>query len=169
LSVARDTHSHEGSIEPVFEGSLQVEEDIVAVLEASASQSVSSVSGSRRDTERPPGRRQPVSSPRLLLAPVACGHRRAPVPLSLVIALGVAVCLAVVGLAVLANLGAGAPSVPSRTAVVRVEPGESLLQLAERMAPGSDPSAVVDRIQELNGLTGSAVRAGQPLTVPVGG
>jgi predicted Zn-dependent protease len=85
-----------------------------------------------------------------------------------VVALGVAVCLAVVGLAVLANLSSPASTVPQRTAVVRVEPGESLLQLAERVAPGSDPSAVVDRIMALNGLTGSALRAGQPLTVPIG-
>jgi hypothetical protein len=84
-----------------------------------------------------------------------------------VVALGVAVCLAVIGLTVLANLGSPASTVPQRTAVVRVEPGESLLQLAERVAPGSDPSAIVNRIMQLNGLTGSAVRAGQPLTVPV--
>jgi LysM domain-containing protein len=103
-----------------------------------------------------------------VLAPVACGHRRAPVPLSLVVALGLAVCLAVIGLGVLANLGSGSPTVPSRTAVVRVEPGENLQELAERVAPGSDPSAVVDRIMELNGLTGASVRAGQPLTVPMG-
>lgn len=140
----------------------------MAVLEASASQSVASPSKRvGQDTERPPGRpRRPATAPRVL-APVACGHRRAPVPLSLVVALGVAVCLAVIGLAVLANLGAPASSVPERTAVVRVAPGESLLELAERVAPGSDASAVVERIVELNGLSGSTVRPGQPLTVPV--
>jgi hypothetical protein len=137
----------------------------VAVLEASASRSVAS---RRRvvDPTRPGGRGVPAAGRHL--APVACGHRRAPVPLSLVIALGLAVCLAVIGLGVLANLGAGAPAVPARTAVVRVEPGENLQELAQRVAPGSDPSAVVDRIMELNGLTGVSVRAGQPLTVPVG-
>jgi hypothetical protein len=167
LSVARDTHSHEGSIEPLFDARAgvrrYVEEDVVAVLEASASRSVAS---RRRvaDPTRPPGRGVPAGR---TLAPVACGHRRAPVPLSLVVALAVAVCLAVVGLAVLANLGSGSSTVPTRTAVVRVEPGESLLELAGRVAPGSDPSAVVARIRELNGLTGSGVKAGQPLTVPV--
>lgn len=135
----------------------------MALLEASASRSVAT----RRavaDPTRPAGRGVPAAR---TLAPVACGHRRSPVPLSLVIALAVAVCLAVVGLAVLANLGAGSSSVPSQTAVVRVEPGETLLQLAERVAPGSDPSAVVERIQELNGLAGASIRPGQPLTVPV--
>lgn len=133
----------------------------MAVLEASARRSVAS----RRatvDPTRPAGRGVPAARH---LAPVACGHRRAPVPLSLVIALGIAVCLAVIGLAVLAN--AGPPTVPSQTAVVRVEPGENLTELAQRVAPGSDPSAVVARIRELNALTDASLRPGQPLTVPV--
>ena len=136
----------------------------MAVLEASTSRSTRTVRpGRTRDSARP-GR--PGVAAARVLSPVACGHRRAPLPLAWVVVLGIAVCLAVVGLGVLANAGAGAPSVPSRTAVVRVEPGESLLQLAERVAPHSDPAAVVDRIRDLNGLTGSLVRAGQPLTVP---
>jgi hypothetical protein len=102
-----------------------------------------------------------------MLTPVACEHRRAPVPLSLVITLGFAVCLAVIGLAVLANSGPAASTVPAGTAVVRVEPGENLFQLAERVAPAGDPAAVAERIMELNGLTESALRPGQPLTVPV--
>jgi hypothetical protein len=151
----------------VFDGKAeQVEEDVVAVLEAPTNRSVASPS--RRtapDTERPRGRRAAVSAPRVL-APVACGHRRAPVPLSLVVAFAIAVCLAVVGLAILSNSVSGAPTVPHRTAVVRVEPGESLLDLARRVAPHSDPSAVVDRIRELNALPNSSLRPGQPLTVP---
>ena len=138
----------------------------MAVLEARTSRSVASPS--RRigqDTERPPGRRTEASAPRVL-APVACGHRRAPVPLSLMVALGVAVCLAVIGLAILSNAGSGAPTVPDRTAVIRVEPGESLTELAQRVAPHSDPAAVVDRIRQLNALTDSSLRPGQPLTVP---
>lgn len=145
---------------------MQVEEDVVAVLEAPTNHSVAAPS--RRvgqDTERPPGRGAAVSVPRVL-APVACGHRRALVPFSLMVALGLAVCFAVIGLVVLANAGSGAPTVPDRTAVVRVEPGESLLQLAQRVAPHSDSAAVVDRIRELNALTGSSLRPGQPLTVP---
>jgi hypothetical protein len=145
----------------------------VAVLQAPTSRSTNAVKPvpapartAGHDPARPPTRRRPVSAPRVL-APVACDHRRAPISLSLVIALAVAVCLAVIGLAVLANAGAGSADVPQRTAVVRIEPGESLLQLAERVAPRSDPGAVVDRIRELNGLSNSAVRPGQPLTVPV--
>lgn len=130
----------------------------MAVLQASPSRRTI-------DPTRPGRRGVPADR---TLAPVACGHRRAPVPMSLMILLGLAVCLAVVGLGVLANLGAGSPSVPARTGVVRVQPGESLLELAERVAPRSDSGAVVERIRELNGLAGSAVRAGQPLTVPMG-
>jgi hypothetical protein len=73
--------------------------------------------------------------------------------------------VAVVGVGMLANAGAG--GVPEETAVVRVMPGESLWDVAERVAPGSDVGAVVARIQEINGLDG-ALRPGQPLTVPVG-
>jgi hypothetical protein len=73
-------------------------------------------------------------------------------------------CAAVVGLGVLS--GSGAESVPHRTTVVRVEPGESLWELAGRVAPGSDADAVVDRIRELNGGLEGGVTPGQPLTVP---
>jgi hypothetical protein len=55
--------------------------------------------------------------------------------------------------------------VPSETTVVRVKPGESLWELAGRVAPGADASAVVERIRELNGVDGG-VQPGQPLTVP---
>ena len=61
---------------------------------------------------------------------------------------------------------AGPATVPDRTAVVRVEPGESLLDLAERMAPSADRTAVVERIRELNGLPNSSIQPGQPLRVP---
>ncbi|HEV2783161.1 MAG TPA: LysM peptidoglycan-binding domain-containing protein [Actinophytocola sp.] len=141
----------------------------MAVLEAPTNRSPRAVASAPRtaaaDTARPPGRRSPASAPRVL-APVACDHRRAPISLSLIAVLALAVCLAVVGLAILGNAGSGASTVPNRTAVVRVEPGESLLELAERVAPRSDPAAVVERIRELNGLSGSEVRPGQPLRVP---
>jgi predicted Zn-dependent protease len=89
---------------------------------------------------------------------------RPQLPVRWLLAVAAAVCLAVVGLGMLA--GAGESSVPQRTTVVRVEPGESLWELAGRVAPGSDASAVVDRIRELNGGLGSGVTPGQPLTVP---
>jgi hypothetical protein len=111
---------------------------------------------------RPPTRRRVAGAPRVL------ARRPCDVPeprLSPVWVLAVAsvAFAAVVGLGMLAS--SVAPSVPSTTKVVRVLPGESLWELAGRVAPDSDPSAVVDRIRELNGVEGS-VFPGQPLTVP---
>jgi LysM domain-containing protein len=113
---------------------------------------------------RPPTRPCPVAAPPLV-GPAGCAPRRAPLPVSWLVGLGAFGCLVVVGLGVLA--GASAPAVPATTAVVRVVPGENLWDVAERAAPGSDTGAVVARIRELNGLAGSEVRPGQPLTVPV--
>lgn len=61
-----------------------------------------------------------------------------------------------------------ASDVPDRTAVVSVAPGESLWDVAAKFAPESDPRAVVQRIEELNGVSADAVTPGVPLTVPVG-
>jgi predicted Zn-dependent protease len=73
----------------------------------------------------------------------------------------------VVGLSLLAS-AASEPAVPDRTIVVEVAPGETLWELAERVAPGSPPQQVVDRIRELNGIRGVTVHPGQPLIVPDG-
>lgn len=88
---------------------------------------------------------------------------------------GRATCLvvaAVVTLAVIGTLGwlgqtAGART-PAETAVVRVGAGETVWDVAQRVAPESDPRAVVERIRQLNGMVGSAVQPGQQLQVPAG-
>lgn len=78
-----------------------------------------------------------------------------------------AVTLAVVG--VLGWLGqAASAGPPEETSVVRVGAGETVWDVAVRVAPGSDPRAVVQRIWELNGMTSSAVQPGQRLQVPDG-
>lgn len=51
------------------------------------------------------------------------------------------------------------------TSVV-VEPGDTLWSVAESVAAGADVRAVVDRIQELNRLEGSALVPGQVLQLP---
>ncbi|HEY3259344.1 MAG TPA: LysM peptidoglycan-binding domain-containing protein [Pseudonocardiaceae bacterium] len=71
------------------------------------------------------------------------------------------------GLLVLRGVAAD-DGVPQRTAVVDVRSGETLWDLAERVAPRSSPPAVVERIRELNGMQGSTVHPGQPLLVPDG-
>jgi hypothetical protein len=112
----------------------------------------------------PPTRRRVASAPRVLDSG-RCAPRAARLPGVTLLAVGAAMFVAVVGIGMLASAGAG--DVPEETAVVRVMPGESLWDVAERVAPGSDVGAVVARIQEINGLDG-ALRPGQPLTVPVG-
>jgi len=61
-----------------------------------------------------------------------------------------------------------AASVPAQLAVVRVQTGESIQQVARRVAPDAPVSAVVDRIKELNKLPSVALNAGQTLIAPVG-
>lgn len=63
---------------------------------------------------------------------------------------------------------AASDDVPRRTVVVEVRSGETLWDLAERVAPHSPPQAVTERIRELNGMRGSTVHPGQPLLVPDG-
>lgn len=97
-----------------------------------------------------------------------------------VVVTGVAVLAAgvlSVGLATAAQAGRGtagadqgaAPGSPGRYAArVTVQPGQSLWSLAEAYAPDADPRDVVLRIQQLNSLPGTRLRAGQALWVPRG-
>jgi len=51
---------------------------------------------------------------------------------------------------------------------VRVHPGQTLWDIAHRVAPDSDVRTTVDRIVELNGLSGAGdLRVGENLRVPV--
>jgi nucleoid-associated protein YgaU len=47
-----------------------------------------------------------------------------------------------------------------------VQPGETLWQVAEAVAPDADPRETVARIVELNDLPDASVRVGQSLLVP---
>lgn len=124
---------------------------------------VRAVPARRRVVHRPPSRGRVVGAPRVL-ARSSCVPRRARLSAVWVLAVASVACAAVYGLGVLA--GSLEPAVPSSTETVRVLPGESLWELAGRVAPGSDASAVVERIRELNGVDGG-VQPGQPLVVPV--
>ena len=62
-----------------------------------------------------------------------------------------------------------APSPTSdQLAVVQVQPGETLQQLAERVAPGAPAVEMAERIRNLNKLGSAAVDAGKTLIAPVG-
>jgi hypothetical protein len=66
-----------------------------------------------------------------------------------------------------ATAGQDTGAVPSQTQVVQVHPGDTLWSLAHRMAPNAAPSAVVDRIRQLNSLDiDVTVYPGELLQVP---
>jgi predicted Zn-dependent protease len=80
-------------------------------------------------------------------------------------------------LGLVANLGemangasdtSASAAVPDKLAVVRVEAGESLQDVAHRVAPDAPARQVADRIRELNDLKSPAVAAGQTLIAPIG-
>lgn len=74
----------------------------------------------------------------------------------------------VAGLDAIANLRlAQTDSVPAATDTVQVRRGESLGDVAARVAPDAPVAQVVDRIVELNALAGAEVRPGQVLISPV--
>lgn len=66
--------------------------------------------------------------------------------------------------------GSAVPALESgATQDIRVQPGETLWDIASRSAtPGESVHALVLQIRELNGLEGSGIAAGQRLTVPAG-
>jgi len=53
------------------------------------------------------------------------------------------------------------------TAVVKVEAGQSLWDVAVAVAPNEDPRSTIWTIKALNGLETSEVQAGQGLIVPI--
>lgn len=124
----------------------------------------------RRPARQRPGGR-PVSYDRLgpavrlsIAAHVAVVSRGRRVVAGALVALVAAAAL----LGVLALRSAGTVEVPAATTVVQVKAGESLSQVAVRVAPDAPTAAVVQRIVALNGLPGASVRTGESLVVPRG-
>lgn len=126
---------------------------------------------------RPLGARPPVAPLHyrghgVAVSRVAHAHpRRRPVSTSVTVALAGLAALITLWLGTLANFSgerAAAPApVPDRLAVVSVHAGETLQQLAGRVAPGAPTAAIADRIRELNQLDSAALDAGQTLIAPV--
>ncbi len=99
-------------------------------------------------------------------------HRRRPItPVTTVVlallAAGITVWLGLVA-QIGGVVGSSPAAVPNRLAVVQVHSGETLHQVAHRVAPDAPVTQVVDRIRELNNLDTAAVDAGQTLIAPVG-
>lgn len=61
----------------------------------------------------------------------------------------------------------GAAPANTGTAVVHVQSGESLGDIASRIAPEVPTEAVVEKIMDLNAMSNSALSPGQPLVTPI--
>jgi hypothetical protein len=98
-------------------------------------------------------------------------HRRRPITPATTVLLALVAAVITVWLGLVAQFGgmaSGTPAVPDRLAVVQVQMGETLQQVAHRVAPDAPVSKVVERIRELNELDSVALDAGQTLIAPVG-
>ena len=134
--------------------------------------------GNDRLTPRGPRRRRPGGAPqryrRTDVGMCTAPRRRRPITPATTVALALLAALTTVWLGVVAHFGEmiGGPDMPirmpDRLAVVRVDAGETLQQLAARVAPGAPVNQVAQRIRELNGLDSAALAAGQTLIAPVG-
>ncbi|AQA21299.1 putative dNA-damage-inducible protein [Rhodococcus sp. MTM3W5.2] len=76
--------------------------------------------------------------------------------------------VAVAGLLGIAQARSNPQFALGETAVVQVQGGETLSDVASRVAPASRVEQVVARILDLNAMSGASVQAGQSLVVPVG-
>jgi hypothetical protein len=122
----------------------------------------------RRSAARQPVRlaAAPVSAPRVPAPRTATRLTRRGRLLVTGLALLVLVVAAVLlsgGVPATAGTDHGAPVTAER---VTVAPGETLWQIAERVAPGTDPRETVQRILDLNGLQTAQVQAGTALLLP---
>jgi len=99
-------------------------------------------------------------------------HTRRPVSTAVTVSLAGLAALVTLWLGSLANLSgnSSAPPVPApdHLAVVQVQAGETLQQLAQRVAPGTSAAQTADRIRDLNKLDSAAIDAGQTLIAPLG-
>jgi hypothetical protein len=132
------------------------------------------VRSSRPSSMRPAG--APMRYRGTGVAMSAAPHRRRPVRLATTVGLALGAGLITLWLGLMAHVGQVANSetgnsaahVPDRLAVVRVGPGESLQDVAARVAPDAPARQVADRIRELNDLSSSSLVAGETLIAPVG-
>jgi nucleoid-associated protein YgaU len=82
----------------------------------------------------------------------------------------IVLCVAIIAIAAVAMANpvvADAPGVKPTSATVVVLPGDTLWDIARRVAPADDPRRTVYEIRQLNGLAGSEIRPGDDLVVPL--
>jgi hypothetical protein len=73
----------------------------------------------------------------------------------------------VIAFVLMGTRAAQADATGPTTAVIKVQAGQSLWDVAVSIAPSEDPRSTIWKIKALNGLETSDVQAGQALTVPV--
>ncbi|GAA1480557.1 hypothetical protein GCM10009624_09970 [Gordonia sinesedis] len=132
--------------------------------------------GTRRIANRPAAQRRPVDRRPAAPAPVGtrCGGgaaaraahlRRRATAAAVLVGIGLAMLVWVIG-TVGANYQEASTPSPTRTEVVHVRAGESLTAIAERVAPDVPREVVIADIVDLNQMSGSGLRVGQPLLAP---
>ncbi|KAA8960450.1 LysM peptidoglycan-binding domain-containing protein [Mycobacterium sp.] len=125
---------------------------------------------SRRCSSRPPGGRPRYRGTGALMS--LAPHRPRPITPATTVGLALLAAMITIWLGLVAQLGetlhGASAGTPERLGVVRVEAGETLTQLAARVAPDAPAGQVIERIRDLNGLDGAALVAGQTLIAPIG-
>src|SRR5689334_19428354 len=97
-------------------------------------------------------------------------HRRRPITPAATVLLALVAAAITLWLGLVAQAGGVVgpkAEVPGRLAVVQVHTGESLQEVAQRVAPHAPVTDVVAEIRELNQLETVALTAGQTLIAPV--
>ncbi|WP_405060388.1 LysM peptidoglycan-binding domain-containing protein [Kribbella sp. NBC_01505] len=111
-------------------------------------------------------RREELRRPHELEAPALRLTRRGRMLVSFVSVLVFGSAIAVLGLRIAGVLDSGPDF--SSTVPVQVTPGQSLWSIAQETNPGQDPAVVIEKIAELNKLTGPAdLMPGQTLQIPI--
>lgn len=90
--------------------------------------------------------------------------RRGRIVVGALVSLPFAALLVITG-SVAADAGTASPQGPA-TATVVVQPGESLWNIAQAVAPHEDPRSTITTIRDLNSLGTDTVVPGQSLVVP---
>jgi hypothetical protein len=126
------------------------------------------------DTRRRPRSNRPAVAPMRYrgtgVAMSRATHRRRPITPATTVLLALVASAITVWLGLVAQFGGVtgvAAPVPDRLAVIQVQTGETLQQVAHRVAPDAPVGQVVERIRQLNQLDSVALDAGQTLIAPI--
>ncbi len=121
-------------------------------------------------TSAPRLRIVPSDAPRLRIVPSGAPRlritRRGRTAVTLLVAVPLAIAAAALGLGAVGAAAETSTGSASSFQYVTVDPGESLWQLAESVAPNADPRDVIADIQNLNNLSSGELQPGQRIAIP---